>query len=195
MTEIGEEFKSNPHKGKKVRGRVLSRLNMPEGLVTGNVVTDLLWTNSDEVKGPPARDGAFLGVGLYSRDSDQSEAKERDYSGGCDDKTRRKFKETTGDHGHGFDHHHAHGSGHGPDHDHKVKTYLCPDTSITAHNTLSRIFANGILASTINGHPTLYLLADIPRLPKGHDDEDREPGSESPGKIKKLKFHISLIAI
>ncbi|MDA1258885.1 MAG: hypothetical protein O3C10_13750 [Chloroflexi bacterium] len=190
MTEVGEDFKSNPKHGKNVKGRVLTQINMPPGIGNANLVIDLLWTNSIEVTGPLAKSNAFLRTGLYFADTDQRKAKDNSYAGDCDDRSQREFKLAN------------------------VKTYVCPDTTSTAQQNLSQYLANGILASSVNGHSTLFLLADIPKVPNppgddgdddegdGNDDDDddgdpeeEEPGSESPGQIKKLDFHISLIAI
>jgi hypothetical protein len=221
FTDIGEDFKSHPKEGKEIKGQVVTQIDLPVGIETGNLVLDLLWTNSADVKGPLDKENGYLHVGLYFMDDHQQKAEEKGYAGACDDLTQLEWKEKVL----------VPGVDGKKDKTKDVKRYICPDISANAQNNLSKFFANGILASTINGHQTLYLVADIPKVPKlpkppkevEENDEDDSHASHTHGahetkgtkgtkdtkathtasalgwekasKVGKLEFHISLIAI
>lgn len=170
VTDVGEDFSTHRRRHDEVKGRVLSRLDMGVARATATLVFNLLWTNSIDVTGPLSKDEALMRVGLFFLDSHQQRAKDKGYVGDCDELVQREFKLDN------------------------VKTYLCPDLSPGAHQTMSKMVAYGVISSSVNGQRLLYLLADIPKPPKKDETLDTS-GSEDVGQIKKQDFHVLLYSI
>lgn len=170
VTDVGEDFSTHRRRHDEVKGRVLSRLDMGVSRAKANLVLNLLWTNSIDVTGPLSKDEALMRVGLFFLDSHQQRAKDKGYVGDCDELVQREFKLDN------------------------VKTYLCPDLSPGAHQTMSKFVAYGLISSTVNGHRLLYVLADIPKPPRKNETLDTS-GSEDVGQIKKQEFQVLLYSI
>ncbi|MBT5320022.1 MAG: hypothetical protein HOL45_08965 [Chloroflexi bacterium] len=196
LVEIVEKFESHHDDDDRILGQVLTRIDLPEGIETGNLVMDMIWSNSIDVGGILKKPNEFLNVGLYYLDSDQREADDddddegddEDYLGDCTENTQRSYKSDG------------------------ITRWLCPDTNPLASATLSVESAFGILSSSIDGHNPLYVLAYIPKIAededededdkgkgkaKGKDDDDGdgEVGSVNSGQIKKMEFVYTVISV
>ncbi len=183
LTEIGEKFESHHDDDDRLIGQVLTRIDLPEQLETGNLVMDMIWSNSIDVGGILKKPNEFLNVGLYFLDSDQREADDDDnYSGDCNENTQRSFKQDN------------------------IETWVCPDNNPLATATLTVTSAFGVLGSSIDGHNPLYVLAYIPKVEEDDDkgngkgkgkkdgDDDGEVGSVNSGQIKQMEFVYTVIS-
>lgn len=187
ITEIDAKFVSHPDADNKILGQMLSQVDLPDGIESGNLVIEVIWSNSIDAGGVLKKPNEFLNVGLYFLDSDQREASDDgDYSGDCTEGTQRRY-EIDG-----------------------IGWWICPDDNPTASTTLTVESAYGILSSTVDAHSQFFVLGYIPRIGTGNgdktgngkgngngppDDDDDEVGSVNPGQIKQMEFVYTVLSV